>query len=122
MAEHLLPLRRGLIQSFPKEPRTKIRELNLAITVWTPTPETWACPRPRNLRPGPRDLRPDPECYNPRMKLRSAFLLMVSSAVLLSAQTPEVEITAEPHHHLVVQNPFVRVFKVEVAPHAATLM
>jgi len=56
------------------------------------------------------------------MKLRSAFLLIISSAVLLFAQTPEVEITAEPHHYLVLQNPFVRVFKVEVAPHAATLM
>jgi quercetin dioxygenase-like cupin family protein len=56
------------------------------------------------------------------MKLRSAFLLILCSAVLVCAQTPEVEITAEPHHHLVLQNPFVRVFKVEVAPHADTLM
>jgi len=56
------------------------------------------------------------------MKLRSAFLLILCSAVLVCAQTPEVEITAEPHHHLVLQNPFLRVFKVEVAPHAATLM
>ena len=56
------------------------------------------------------------------MKLRSAFLLIISCSVLLSAQAREVEITAEPHHHLVLQNPFVRVFKVEVAPHADTLM
>ena len=56
------------------------------------------------------------------MKLRSAFLLIISSTVLLSAPVPEVEITEEPHHHLVLQNPFVRAFKVEVAPHAATLM
>jgi quercetin dioxygenase-like cupin family protein len=56
------------------------------------------------------------------MKLRSAFLLIISFSVLLCAQAPEVEITAEPHHHLVLQNPFVRVFKVEVAPHAETLM
>ncbi len=56
------------------------------------------------------------------MKLRSALLLIISCAVLLSAQVPEVEITAEPHHHLALQNPFVRVFKVELAPQAATLM
>jgi quercetin dioxygenase-like cupin family protein len=56
------------------------------------------------------------------MKLRSVFVLIISCAVLLLAQTREVEITAEPSHHLALQNPFVRVFKVEVAPHAATLM
>jgi len=56
------------------------------------------------------------------MKLRLAFLVIVSSAVLSSARPPEVEITAEPHHHLVLQNPWIRAFKVEVAPHAATLM
>ncbi len=56
------------------------------------------------------------------MKLRFAFVAIISCAVLLSAQPAEVEITAEPHHHLVLQNPFVRVFKVQVAPHAATLM
>ena len=56
------------------------------------------------------------------MKLRSTFLLVIISAVLLSAQPAEVEITAEPSHHLALQNPFVRVFKVEVAPHSATLM
>lgn len=33
-----------------------------------------------------------------------------------------VEITAEPSHHLVLQNRYVRVFQVEVAPHGATLM
>jgi quercetin dioxygenase-like cupin family protein len=56
------------------------------------------------------------------MKLRSGFLLIITSAVLLSAQPAEVEITAEPSHHLALQNRFVRVFKVEVAPHSATLM
>ena len=52
--------------------------------------------------------------------LTSASLLI---AVLLFAQTvPEVEITNEAHHHLVLENEYVRVFKVEVAPHDATLM
>ena len=56
------------------------------------------------------------------MKLCSALLLIITSAVLLSAQPAEVEITAEPSHHLALQNPFVRVFEVEVAPHSATRM
>jgi quercetin dioxygenase-like cupin family protein len=41
----------------------------------------------------------------------------------LAAQTAtEVDITAEPSHHLALDNEYVRVFKVEVAPHTATLM
>jgi quercetin dioxygenase-like cupin family protein len=44
-------------------------------------------------------------------------------AIMLAAQTAsEVEITAEPHHHAALENAYVRVFKVEVAPHQATLM
>ena len=35
---------------------------------------------------------------------------------------PEVEITAEPHHHLIFQNDYVRVFDATVAPRDATLM
>lgn len=41
---------------------------------------------------------------------------------LLYAQNAEVEITSEPSHHQIFQNADVRVFKVEIAPHAATLM
>lgn len=42
---------------------------------------------------------------------------------LLTAQgtAPEVEITAEPHHHLTFENKSVRVFNVEVAPNGETL-
>ena len=40
----------------------------------------------------------------------------------LAAQAPAVEITAEPDHHLVLQNPYIRVFKLEVPPNAATLL
>ena len=54
-------------------------------------------------------------------KLRALTLLF--TAVVLWAQTPnEVEITNEGHHHQVLQNDFVRVFKVEVGPKEATLM
>jgi hypothetical protein len=50
------------------------------------------------------------------------FLLAIA-AINLAAQTPyEVAITAEPHHHLVLQNQYVRVFKVEVPSQQSTLM
>jgi quercetin dioxygenase-like cupin family protein len=48
------------------------------------------------------------------------FLLFISC---LSGQTTtEVEITAEPSHHLVAENEYVRVFNVEVAAGTSTLM
>jgi quercetin dioxygenase-like cupin family protein len=55
------------------------------------------------------------------MKRLALFCLF---ATLLAAQTiaSEVEITAEPDHHLTFENKSVRVFNVEVPPHADTLM
>lgn len=44
-------------------------------------------------------------------------------APLLAAQpASEVEITAEPSHHLALENQYVRVFKVEAPPKGSTLM
>ena len=54
------------------------------------------------------------------MKRCALFLLL--TAILSAQTTQEVEITAEPHHHLVLTNDQVRVFNVEVAPHSDTLM
>lgn len=51
----------------------------------------------------------------------SVSLLILVLATFAFAQS-EVEITSEPHHHLALENQYVRVFKVEVAPHEATLM
>ena len=52
---------------------------------------------------------------------RALFLLLLIP--FLAAQTaPEVEITSEPSHHLALENDHIRVFGVEVAPHASTLM
>ncbi len=48
--------------------------------------------------------------------------LLLAAAVLAAQATTEVEVTAEPHHHFVFENNYVRVFTVEVAPHAETLM
>jgi quercetin dioxygenase-like cupin family protein len=53
---------------------------------------------------------------------RLLLLLLPLIALAGLAETPEVEITAEPSHHLVLENEYVRAFQVEVAPHAATLM
>ncbi len=50
-------------------------------------------------------------------------VLLALLALLAAAQSlPEVEITNEPNHHLAFENEHVRVFKVEVAAHDATLM
>jgi quercetin dioxygenase-like cupin family protein len=53
--------------------------------------------------------------------LSAAFLLCLSLHGA-RAEAPTVEITAEPAHRLVLENERVRVFHVEVAPHASTLM
>jgi len=60
------------------------------------------------------------------MKRKALFLCLFACliATLLAAQatTPEVEITAEPHHHLTFENKYIRVFNVDVPPHTDTLM
>ena len=56
------------------------------------------------------------------MRHRLAFFPILLSSIILCAQTGSVEITAEPSHHLILQNQYVRVFMVEVPPHQATLM
>jgi len=52
------------------------------------------------------------------MKLPAIIFL---STVLFAQSAPEVEITAEPHHHLAFENKSVRVFNVEVDPNTETL-
>ena len=54
---------------------------------------------------------------------RLGILLLMCGA--LAAQKPTekaVPLTSEPHHHQALANPYVRVFKVEVAPKTSTLM
>jgi quercetin dioxygenase-like cupin family protein len=51
------------------------------------------------------------------------ILALLLAAIFVAADSPrQVEITSEAHHHQVLENDFVRVFKVEVGPHDATLM
>jgi hypothetical protein len=51
------------------------------------------------------------------------LLILLAAAISLAAQTAsEVPITAEPHHHQVLKNKYVRVFKVEVPSQQSTLM
>lgn len=52
---------------------------------------------------------------------RFAVLLLVSIATL-AQQQQSVEITSEPRHHLVLENPYVRVFDVTVEPRGTTLV
>jgi len=58
------------------------------------------------------------------MKYRGFFLSLLALAVLAAAQpsSPIIEITAEPSHHLLFENPYVRTFKIDLAPHAAMLV
>src|SRR5579863_1985186 len=48
--------------------------------------------------------------------------VLLASVTLAALNTSEVEITAEPHHHLLLENQQVRVWLAEVAPGDATLM
>jgi quercetin dioxygenase-like cupin family protein len=52
---------------------------------------------------------------------RVAGLLFLATAAL-AQQQQTVEITSEPSHHLVLQNEYVRVFDMTVAPKASTLV
>jgi mannose-6-phosphate isomerase-like protein (cupin superfamily) len=54
--------------------------------------------------------------------MRRFILLTFLTAILFAQSAPEVEITAEPHHHFAFANDQVRVFNVDVAPHTDTLM
>ncbi len=54
--------------------------------------------------------------------MKHPLFLLLLIPFLLAQTPPEVEITAEPSHHLAIENEYIRVFKVEVAPHASTLM
>src|ERR1700757_3003324 len=56
------------------------------------------------------------------MKKATAALLLLAAVVLSAQASPEVEITSEGNHHLVLENELVRVYQVEVAPQQATLM
>ncbi len=49
-------------------------------------------------------------------------ILICLALLAAQAAAPEVEITAEPHHHLTFENKSVRVFNVNVPPHTDTLM
>lgn len=57
--------------------------------------------------------------------LSLTFLLCLTPAAAPAAYAadtaaPAVEITAEPFHHLALENEWVRVFQVEIPPHAST--
>ena len=66
------------------------------------------------------------------MKIHLLLLLLCLAACLAAAQDakqatldkygPTVEITAEPSHHLKIENPYIRAFYIDVAPQKSTLM
>jgi hypothetical protein len=54
--------------------------------------------------------------------MKRCLLLLFATALLPAQSSPEVEITAEPHHHFVFANAQVRVLNVDVPPHSETLL
>jgi quercetin dioxygenase-like cupin family protein len=54
--------------------------------------------------------------------MKRASLLLFLTSLLLAQSPQEVEITAEPNHHLVFQNEQIRVFDVQIPARADTLM
>jgi quercetin dioxygenase-like cupin family protein len=59
---------------------------------------------------------------SPLMRSRLCLLLCLAVAGLVAQNPQEVEITSEPDHHLVLENPYLRAYKVEVPPRQATLL
>ena len=57
-----------------------------------------------------------------RMKRVFVAALLTLPLLAALAVAPEVEITSEPSHHLVLENEHVRVFQVEIAPNTASLL
>jgi quercetin dioxygenase-like cupin family protein len=55
------------------------------------------------------------------MKRLLCFFFLLTP-FLLAQTASEAEITSEPSHHLALESESVRVFKVQVPPHASTLM
>lgn len=53
---------------------------------------------------------------------RHAIFCLLTTFLAAQAIAPEVELSAEPHHHLTLENKYVRVYNVEVPPHSDTLM
>jgi hypothetical protein len=56
------------------------------------------------------------------MKCQFLVLALLFSASLPAQAPVAVPLTEEPHHHLVLENDYVRVFRVSVPAHAATLL
>src|SRR5205809_2916790 len=51
---------------------------------------------------------------------RAALFIMLSASVLLAQQQLPIDIAAEPHHRLLLENDNVRVFAVTIPPREAT--
>jgi hypothetical protein len=60
--------------------------------------------------------------YNALMKCPFLVLALLFSASLLAQAQTAVPLPKEPHHHLVFENDYVRVFRVSLPAHAATLL
>ena len=55
-------------------------------------------------------------------RMKRVLFCLIATLLVAQATTPEVELNAEPHHHLTLENKYVRVYNVDVPPHTDTLM
>ena len=53
---------------------------------------------------------------------RHALFCLLTTVLAAQALAPEVELSAEPHHHLTLRKQIVRVYNIEVPPHTDTFM
>jgi quercetin dioxygenase-like cupin family protein len=56
------------------------------------------------------------------MKISALSVLILVTLTLTAQAAPDVEVTADPTYHLLLENRYARVFKVDIGPHAATRM
>ncbi len=54
--------------------------------------------------------------------MKRLLLLLLLIPLLAAQTTPAIDVSAEPSHHVVLENDYVRVLKVEIAPQTATLL
>lgn len=56
------------------------------------------------------------------LQVKCALLILAAAVVAQTKNASEVEITAEPSHHLAIENKYVRAFQVEIAPRQSSLL
>src|SRR5215475_3150755 len=90
---------------------------------WLPLTRVKTAAAGRAVSFSPKSSTTRPVLKSALLRKRLVIPALLLAAITLTAQNAsEVAITAEPHHRLALENQYVRVFKVEIAPAEKTLM